>query len=111
MNRALKENNDPLGSQKSSLSSKDDKLDDDKSYIKTLKDRYEKEIAKKPHNSIELWLKYLEWSEELLATNDISSDEIQKLYNKAMQACKHNKTYRDDPRLLELFLKYVCFKL
>ncbi|CAF0717314.1 unnamed protein product [Brachionus calyciflorus] len=103
MSRSNQENINPIQTGSSDL-----KLnDEDRSYLDRIKTHYEKEIKKHGDESIDIWLKYLEWSDQLYLDKQITKSEIIDLYNRAMTGCKRNKSYQNDPRLLKIFINYI----
>lgn len=84
--------------------------DSDQPVFSKIRQYFEREISKKSDNPIDFWLKYIEWSDQLYSTEQISKKEASELYNQALTNCKLNKSYQNDPRLLKMFLGYVYYK-
>lgn len=80
---------------------------DEQPYLNQIRSHYEKEIQRRQDDNIDVWLKYIEWSDQLYTDRQITKREIIELYNQALTNCKKNKTYQNDHRLLKIFIDYV----
>lgn len=81
--------------------------DEDQSHLAPIRNRFEKEIQKRGDDCIDIWLNYIEWSDQLYIDKQIMKKDIIDLHNRALTSCKRNKTYQNDPRLLKIFINYV----
>ncbi|RNA43421.1 mitotic checkpoint serine threonine- kinase BUB1 [Brachionus plicatilis] len=80
---------------------------EEQSYLNQIRSHYEKEIQRRHEDNIDVWLRYVEWSDQLYTNKQIKKSEIIEVYNQALTNCKKNKTYQNDHRLLKIFIDYI----
>lgn len=101
MNKINQENINPIN-----VSNTKSELEE-QSYLNQIRNHYENEIQRRQDDNIDVWLRYVEWSDQLYVNKQINKTDIIEIYNRALTNCKKNKTYQNDHRLLKIFIDYV----